>query len=122
MIQLTTDSIELFLRKIMILYDMGTIHAEIGILPIGTGSTSLGKYIAKGIKSLKNIDGIKYQVTPMGTILESDDIDKIFLASKVLTNALFEMGVMRVETILKIDERHDKIRTLEDKLASIKEK
>ena len=100
---------------------MGKVHAEIGILPIGTGSTSLGKYIARGVKSLKNIEGIKYQVTPMGTMLESDDIDKIFLASKVLMSALFEMGVMRVETILKIDERHDKIRTLEDKLASIKE-
>lgn len=105
----------------MILQDMGKVHAEIGILPIGTGSTSLGKYIARGIKSLKNIEGIKYQVTPMGTMLESDDVDKIFLASKVLTNALFDMGVMRVETILKIDERHDKIRTLEDKLTSIKE-
>jgi len=105
----------------MILQNMGTVQAEIGILPIGTGSTSLGKYIAKAIKSLKNIDGITYQVTSMGTMLESDDIDKIFLASKTLSNTLFEMGVMRVETILKIDERRDKIRILEDKLASIRE-
>jgi uncharacterized protein YqgV (UPF0045/DUF77 family) len=37
----------------MILQNMGTIQAEIGILPIGTGSTSLGKYIAKAIKSQK---------------------------------------------------------------------
>jgi uncharacterized protein YqgV (UPF0045/DUF77 family) len=57
----------------------------------------------------------------MGTMLESDDIDKIFLASKTLSNTLFEMGVLRAETILKIDERRDKKRTMEDKLASIKE-
>ena len=56
---------------------MTKVHAEIGVLPIGTSSTNLSKYIAKGVNSLKKIDGIKYQVTPMGaTIIESDSIDK----------------------------------------------
>ena len=95
------------------------IHAEIGILPIGTSSTSLGKYIAKGVATLKRIEGIRYQVTPMGKVIESDNIDKVFEASKAMANAVFEMGVERVETILKIDERHDKDRSLEDKLKSI---
>ncbi|MGB9003416.1 MAG: MTH1187 family thiamine-binding protein [Nitrosotalea sp.] len=98
---------------------MTKIHAEIGVLPIGTSSPSLGKYIANGLKSLKKVDGIRYQVTPMGTMIESDDIDKIFEASKVVTSAIFEMGVTRVETILKIDERRDKNNSLEDKLKSI---
>ncbi len=98
---------------------MVKIHAEIGILPIGTSSTSLSKYIAKGIGNLKMIDGIRYQVTPMGTIIESDNIDKIFEASKAVMSAVFSMGVTRIETILKIDERHDKDNSLEDKLRSI---
>ncbi|MGI0045883.1 MAG: MTH1187 family thiamine-binding protein [Nitrosotalea sp.] len=100
---------------------MTKIHAELGILPIGTSSPSLGKYIASGLKNLKKIDGIRYQVTPMGTIIESESIDKIFEASKVITNAIFAMGVARVETILKIDERRDEDRSLEDKLESINE-
>ncbi|MDE1827045.1 MAG: MTH1187 family thiamine-binding protein [Thaumarchaeota archaeon] len=98
---------------------MTKIHAEIGVLPIGTSSPSLGKYIANGLKSLQKIEGIRYQVTPMGTMIESDDIDKIFEASKSVSNAIFEMGVTRVETILKIDERRDENHSLEDKLKSI---
>ena len=98
---------------------MVKVHAEIGVLPIGTSSTSLSKYIAKGINSLRNIEGIKYQVTPMGTVIESNSIDKIFEASKAVMSAVFEMGVARVELILKIDERHDKDSSLEDKLRSI---
>jgi uncharacterized protein (TIGR00106 family) len=98
---------------------MTKVHAEIGVLPIGTSSTSLGKYIAKAVSSLKKIYGIRYQVTPMGTMIESDNVDKIFEASKAVMSAVFEMGVTRVELVLKIDERHDKDHTLEDKLRSI---
>jgi len=98
---------------------MAKIHAEIGVLPIGTSSTSLSKYIARGVESLKKIDGIRYQVMPMGTMIESNSIDKIFEASKAVMKAVFEMGVTRVELILKIDERHDKDNSLEDKLRSI---
>ncbi len=97
-----------------------SIHAELGVVAIGTGSPSLSKYIAKGITALKGVKGIKYNVTPMGTQLESDSLDKIFDAVKVVTHELFEMGVQRVETILKIDERHDKVSSLQDKLDSIK--
>lgn len=98
----------------------GRVHAELGVLPIGTGSTSLAKYIAKGVDALKDVKGIKYQVTPMGTMIESENIDRIFEASKVVMDAIFRMGVQRVEAILKIDERHDKIDSLNDKLDSIK--
>lgn len=99
---------------------VGRVHAELGVLPIGTGSTSLGEYIAKGISVLEHMDGIKYQVTPMGTLLESENIDRILDASKAVMNELFKMGVKRVEVILKIDERRDKSDSLEDKLKSIK--
>ncbi|MDE1762743.1 MAG: MTH1187 family thiamine-binding protein [Thaumarchaeota archaeon] len=98
---------------------MTKIHAEIGILPIGTPTTSLGKYIEHGLASLKKIDGIRYETTPMGTMVESEDLDKIFEAAKSIANAIFDMGILRVETILKIDERRDKNHSLEDKLRSI---
>ena len=97
-----------------------SVHAELSVLPIGTDSPSLSKYIAKGIKALNKVEGIKYNVTPMGTQLESDSLDKIFDATKVVTQELFEMGIQRVETILKIDERHDKVSSLEDKLDSLR--
>ena len=56
---------------------MTKIHAEIGILPIGTPTPSLGRYTAQGLKGLKKIEGIRYQATPIGTMIEPDDLDKI---------------------------------------------
>lgn len=98
----------------------GCVHAELSVVPIGTGSTSLSEYIAKGINALKGVEGIKYEVTPMGTLLESDNVERIFAASKAVTDTLFKLGVNRVETILKIDERRDKKVTLADKVEAVK--
>lgn len=98
---------------------MTKVHAELGVLPIGTSTPSLGKYIAHGLKRLGSIDGIRYQTTPMGTIMEAESIDKIFEAAKAVSDSIFEMGVSRVETILKIDQRRDKDHTLEDKMKSL---
>jgi len=99
----------------------GIVHAELSVAPIGSGSTSLGKYVAKAINAIKQVKGIRYQVTPMGTLLESDNVDRIFEAVKAADNALFRMGVKRVETILKVDERRDKIKSMEEKLKSIEQ-
>lgn len=96
------------------------IHAEISIYPIGTDSTSLSFYIAKAIESLQDANGVKYQTTPMGTILESDDITKIFEASKSVIETVHRLGVRRVEAILKIDSRTDKTQTMQQKLDALK--
>lgn len=98
---------------------MAKIHAELAILPIGTPTPSLGKYIAEGLKGLGRINGIRFQTTPMGTMIESESIEKIFEAARVMSDSVFAMGISRVETILKIDERRDKDHSLEDKLKSI---
>ncbi len=95
------------------------IHAEISIYPIGTDSTSLSFYIAKAIESIQGIKEIKYQVTPMGTILESDNIEKIFEASKAAIEIIHRLGVKRVETILKIDSRTDKDQSMQQKVQSV---
>ena len=94
------------------------IHAEISIYPIGTDSASLSFYISKAIESLQD-KNIKYQITPMGTILESDNLEKIFLASKDAVETVHRLGVKRVEVVLKIDSRRDKDQTMQQKLDSI---
>ena len=43
---------------------------EISFVPIGVG-TSLSQYIAKVINHIDE-SGLKYQLTPMGTIIEAD--------------------------------------------------
>ena len=86
---------------------------------MGTGSTSASFYIAKGIEAIQNLANIRYEVTPMGTILESDKIDNIYEASKKIMEAVHNLGVNRVEVVLKIDSRKDKSAKLEDKMESI---
>ena len=96
------------------------IHAEISLYPMGTGTTSVSFYIAKSIESIQNMDGLRYEITPMGTLLESENPDKIFEASKKMMEVVHNLGVMRIEVVLKIDSRNDKTTKLEDKLESLK--
>ncbi len=96
------------------------IHAEISVYPMGTGSTSASFYIAKAVESIENIDGLRYQINPMGTVLESESIEKIYTAAKNMMEVVHNLGVNRVEVIIKIDSRKDKQSNLEEKLESVK--
>lgn len=93
------------------------IHAEISIYPIGTDSTSISFYIAKAIEAIEGT--VTYQVTPMGTILESEDISKVFEATKKAIESVHRLGVGRVEAVIKIDSRKDKSYSMQQKLDSL---
>ncbi len=86
---------------------------------MGTGNTSASFYIAKAIESIQNMEGIRYQINSMGTVLESDSIDKIYDASKSMMEVVHNLGVARVEIVLKIDSRKDKDKKMEEKIESI---
>ncbi|HOI77143.1 MAG TPA: MTH1187 family thiamine-binding protein [Methanofastidiosum sp.] len=93
--------------------------AEISFVPIGVG-TSLSRYIAVVIKNIEK-SGLKYQLTPMGTIVEGEwnEISKLIDYSHDL---IFEMGIERIITNIKIDYRLDKKSSMQDKLDSVKKK
>ena len=87
---------------------------------MATKTTSASFYIAKAIESIKNMENLRYQINPMGTILESDNIDVINNASKTMMETVHNLGIARVEVVLKIDSRRDKHLKMEEKLDSIK--
>ncbi|MGQ9469067.1 MAG: MTH1187 family thiamine-binding protein [Nitrososphaerales archaeon] len=97
------------------------VIADFSVTPIGLGTTSIGKQIATTINAIKEVKGIKYEVTPMGTVLEAEKLETILEAVKVAHEALFKAGIKRVESHLRIDDRRDKPRTMEDKVKTIKE-
>ncbi|MCE5215250.1 MAG: MTH1187 family thiamine-binding protein [Methanobacterium sp.] len=97
------------------------ISAELTIIPIGTSKTSISNYIAAALSALDKT-GIKYELCGMGTIMESDDPDKLFDAVKMAHEAVFAEGADRVATSLKIDDRRDKKRSMEDKVRSVEKK
>jgi len=98
---------------------LALIHGEISVYPMGTSTTSASFYIAKGIESIQNMEGIRYEINAMGTVLESDNIDKIYDAAKSIMEAVHNLGVNRVEVILKIDSRRDKNKKMEEKIESV---
>jgi len=87
---------------------------------MSTRTTSASFYIAKAIESIQSIENLRFQINPMGTILESDSIDVINLASNKMMETVHNLGIARVEVIIKIDSRRDKHVRMEDKLESIK--
>ena len=96
------------------------IQAEISIYPIATRTTSVSFYIAKAIESIKDIENLRYSINSMGTVLESDNIDTVNKAVKSMTETVHNLGVSRVEVIIKIDSRIDKQVKMEEKIESIK--
>jgi len=96
------------------------IQAEISIYPIATRTTSVSFYIAKAIESIKKIEGLRYEINSMGTILESDNIDIINKATKEMIETVHNLGITRTEIIIKIDSRKDKQVRMEEKVEAIK--
>ena len=94
------------------------IIAEFSIHPIGSG-TSVGRYVKAAIRSLAKIEGLRYEVTPMATVLESPDLSKILQAVEVSHAAVRKLGAKRISSMLRVDQRLDKPRTMADKVASL---
>lgn len=87
---------------------------------MATRTTSASFYIAKAIESIQNINNLRYEINPMGTVLESDDINIIYDASKKMIETVHNLGINRVEVVIKIDSRRDKHVKMEEKIDSIK--
>lgn len=95
--------------------------AEVTVVPLGTGGTSLSRYVAACHQVLQEETEIEYQLTPMGTILEGE-LEVIFEVVKKLHQVPFDAGALRVSTSLKIDDRRDQQASMEQKVRSVHEK
>lgn len=95
------------------------ITAELEIVALGTEDTGMSKHIAEAVKAIGSL-GIKYQLTPMGTVLEVNSIDDAFRAVKAAHDALVKNGVKRVVTHLTIDDRRDAPKGMTDKIEAVR--
>ena len=96
------------------------VIAFVTVTPLGTGSTSLSKYVAECVKALDDSD-LKHTLTPMGSILEGS-LDQILEAIRMVHNIPFSQGAQRVSTRIVIDDRRDKDATGQSKIDSVEEK
>ena len=96
------------------------IIAYFTIVPVGTESTSIGNYVALALAAIDKVKGLSYELTPMGTIMEANNIETILEAVKATHEALTTNGILRIESTLIIDDRKDKPRTMKDKVNSVR--
>lgn len=97
------------------------ITADFAILPVGTEDSECKDYVTAAVQAIKN-SGLSYQLTGMGTQIEAENLNELYDAIAKAQEAVFDVGVGRVYTILKVDDRRDrKNRTLDAKIDTVEE-
>ncbi|MFD0966578.1 MTH1187 family thiamine-binding protein [Seminibacterium arietis] len=93
---------------------------ELCVIPIGTDNTSVSDYIAKAIQVLQH-HNIEFELNAMGTVMQGD-IDLLLKATREIQETIFNTGVKRVYSVIKIDDRRDRNVNMQDKVSSVEKK
>ena len=89
-----------------------TMNVAVQVLPLVEDPYPV---VDKAIQAIQ-ASGVKYEVGPLETTLEGDDLDQLLETSKAAHRACFEAGAGKVVTIIKIAESTQGT-TIEDKVA-----
>lgn len=96
--------------------------ADLTILALGRADASASAYVAEVQRHLAAQDRVGYKMHAMGTSLEGPTADILAVVGE-LHAIPFELGIPRVYTVLKLDERRDKPeQTLDDKVRSVEQR
>lgn len=104
------------------------VVAEISVIPIGkihsneddSLQTSLSKEISLAFNAIKKLKEVKVIMTAMGTEIEANNLQDILKSVEIAHKAMRDIGVKRIISTIRIDERLDKTETLEDRVNSVK--
>lgn len=91
---------------------------EFSVIPVGVG-TSLSPYVAECLRLVRD-SGLKYELTPMGTVLEGEG-DKVIPVVMRCHERVMQMSE-RVVTSIKIDDRRNWHGGMARKVHSVEEK
>lgn len=94
------------------------VVVEIHVVPLGTATTSMSRYITACVDIVKQAQDISYQITAMGTIIQGS-LERILELTQKMHEAPFAMGVKRVVTTINIDDCRDKPLTIEGKVKAV---
>jgi len=94
------------------------VVAEITIVPLGTATTSVSRYVVACLDIVKQAQDIIYQPTAMGTIIQCP-LERVLKLAQEMHEVPFSIGAKRVATTITIDDRRDKPITIEGKVKAI---
>jgi uncharacterized protein (TIGR00106 family) len=92
--------------------------ADLTVIALGRAEVSASRYVAEIQRRLAAQDRVGYAMHAMGTSLEGPTADILAVVAE-LHAVPFELGIPRVYTVLKLDERRDREATLASKVASV---
>ncbi len=92
-----------------------TATAILSVSP--AAETSMAPEIAKAVEALESHD-VEYEMTPMGTVLEADSAETLFVAAQAAHEAV---DSDRVGTFLKIDDKRTVEQPAEKKVKKVEE-
>lgn len=92
--------------------------AEVSIFPIGEG-VSLSKWVGRCLRIIDR-SGLRYQLNPMGTVIEGD-YDEVMEVIRKCHMAVLE-DTERVSTYIKIDDRKGAKEAMLKKVQSVEER
>lgn len=93
---------------------------QITVIPLGTGSTSVGDYIVD-IERFLTEKGVEHSLHDMGTVIAGSTAELLQLAEE-MHRLPFARGAERVVTNIMLDDRHDIKRGLGDKQQSVRQR
>lgn len=94
---------------------------DVVVIPVGTEGPSVSEYIADIqliLEKYKEAGKIDFQLTPMNTLIEGDLKDLLEVVQEIHESP-FNKGLDRVCTNIRIDDRRDKSRKMNEKLDSV---
>jgi uncharacterized protein (TIGR00106 family) len=95
--------------------------AELTVIGLGRSDPSASEYIAEIQRRLGAQNKVRYELHAMGTNLEGSTEDILEVVAE-LHRVPFDMGLPRVYTVLKLDDRRDKQQSLSDKVRSVEDR
>ena len=92
---------------------------DISVVPVGTSTPSVSRFVAGAVRILQSEPGIKYEVTDINTFIDVN-LELLLAVDKNMHDSTFNSGIQRVVTTLRIDERRDKPLTMTGKVDAVK--
>lgn len=97
-----------------------SVLLEFSIFPVDQGE-SVSTYVSQVINLIRE-SGVSYQLTPMGTIIETETIDQALALVSQSSELLQTLGAKRIYSSVKLDIRHGDIGRLAGKIKSVEDK
>lgn len=97
-----------------------SVLLEFAMFPTDQGE-SVGAYVSQIIQMIRD-SGSDYQLTPMGTIIETDTLPEALALVEAAYRILEQAGCARVYSSLKLDIRQGGGNRMQGKLDSVREK